>query len=848
MLTGVPSTHAQPSLPTQPNPMAGASLMKRPNNPVPHARVEAGLLDPALARRLVPRLAVMEAELAAVRTELQEASGDGGPFPNGPRNEGADQAAALTKRLEAALQEQRTRADDLEKILYSTNVATISLDLDLRIRFFTPATLAVFAITPGDVGRPLAEVRSLTPDSSLVADASAVLESQVAHEREVQAGDGAWFRRQILPYRTHDDQIGGLVITFNNITKRKLAATALEQAKRKADQANIGKSRFLAAASHDLRQPLQTLSLLQGLLAKTVHDPRARGLVTRVDDMLGAMSGMLDRLLDINEIETGAVDATLRHFDLNGLLERMRVEFVGPARAKGLDLRVLPCSLHVVSDPSLLEQIIRNLLSNAVKFTAHGKILLGCRRRAGAVSVEVWDTGMGIPKDELKAVFEEYHQLHNPARERSRGLGLGLAIVNRLATLLDHPVSVRSEPGKGSVFAVEIGQPAGLQAAKPAAPQLESSVAPAPSRSRRILAVEDDPDMRELIGLLLESEGHKVVTAADGPAALALVAQGVIVPDLLLADYNLPHGLSGLQLAGELRARLGREVPVIILTGDVSTDTLHDVALQHCLQLNKPVKHEALTRLIAQLLEAHPTAVTVVPQRIGAPLIPNACTVFVVDDDRAIRDALRSVIEDDGRNAACFETGEAFLAAYRPGGEACLLVDAYLPGMNGVDLLYRLRQAGHNLPAIMITGNSDVPMAVEAMKAGASDFIEKPVGGIELLASINRALDQARDSTKLAAWRAEATAHVAGLTSRQREIMIMVLGGHPNKNIATDLGISRRTVENHRASIMRKTGSASLPALARLALAASWSEADEPGPDRAAPASASALTHSKGSA
>ena len=779
-------------------------------DPKPPGPAEAGSFDPASVRRLVPRLAELESDLATVRAGLQ-----------GALDDARDQAGDACPE-NAQLQAQRTRANDLEKILYSTNVATIALDLDLRIRFFTPATRAVFAITAADIGRPLAELPSLAPEGSLHADVQAVLANQLAREREVQVADGAWFRRQIMPSRDADERVGGLVITFNNITKRKLAAVALEEAKRQADQANIGKSRFLAAASHDLRQPLQTLALLQGLLAKTVHGARAQGLVARVDDMLGAMSGMLDRLRDINEIETGAVDPKLAHFELNALLGRMRAEFSEPARAKGLDLRVLPCSLPVHSDPSLLEQIIRNLLSNAVKFTAHGKILLGCRRRAGAVSIEVWDTGKGIPKAELAAIFEEYHQLDNPARERSRGLGLGLSIVNRLATLLEHPVSVRSEPGKGSVFTVAIGR----SAASAATPIIQ---APAP-RCGQILAVEDDPDMRELIGMVLESEGHRAVTAADGPAALALVAQGVIVPDLLLADYNLPHGLNGLQLASALRAHLGRAIPVIILTGDISTDTLRDVALQHCVQLNKPVKHHELTRLIEDLLAGHPALATPPRPVIAAPVRPHACTVFVVDDDAGIRDALRSVIEDDGRNAVCFETGAAFLAAYRPGGEACLLIDAYLPGMNGIALLQRLRQAGQALPAIMITGSSDVPMAVEAMKAGASDFIEKPVGAVELLRSIGRALDQARDSTKLTAWRAEAMDHVAGLTARQRQIMTLVLAGHPSKNIAMDLGISQRTVENHRASIMHKTGCASLPALARLALAASWDGADAPAP------------------
>jgi two-component system CheB/CheR fusion protein len=186
------------------------------------------------------------------------------------------------------------------------------------------------------------------------------------------------------------------------------------------------------------------------------------------------------------------------------------------------------------------------------------------------------------------------------------------------------------------------------------------------------------------------------------------------------------------------------------------------------------------------------------------------------------------VLEEDGRTVEDYAACEAFLEAYRPGREACLLIDAYLPGMNGLELLQRLRDAGHRLPAIMITGNSDVPMAVQAMKAGASDFIEKPIGRGELLASIERALEQSRDSNKLAVWRESAANHVARLTPRQRQIMDLVLAGHPSKNIAADLGISQRTVDNHRASIMKKTGSKSLPALARLALAAAWNGADEP--------------------
>jgi two-component system CheB/CheR fusion protein len=178
------------------------------------------------------------------------------------------------------------------------------------------------------------------------------------------------------------------------------------------------------------------------------------------------------------------------------------------------------------------------------------------------------------------------------------------------------------------------------------------------------------------------------------------------------------------------------------------------------------------------------------------------------------------VFEAEGRIVEDYATCEEFLKAYRPGSEGCLLIDAYLPGMSGLELLQRLREDGQRLPAIMITGNSDVSMAVQAMKAGALDFLEKPIGHKELVASVDRALERSRDATKLSAWREAASDHVARLSPRQRQILDMVLAGQPSKNIAADLGISQRTVENHRASIMKKTGSKSMPALARLVLAA----------------------------
>ncbi len=199
--------------------------------------------------------------------------------------------------------------------------------------------------------------------------------------------------------------------------------------------------------------------------------------------------------------------------------------------------------------------------------------------------------------------------------------------------------------------------------------------------------------------------------------------------------------------------------------------------------------------------------------------------VFIVDDDARVRAALSAVLENEGHAVTTFASCEAFLSDFHPEKDACLLIDAYLPGMSGLQLLKKLRADGHYLPAIMITGDSDVDIAVEAMKAGAIDFIEKPVGREELIASLERALELSQDSSKVQERRESAANRLEGPTTRQVQVMEMVLAGHPSKNIAADLGISQRTVENHRMRIMQRTGSKSLPALARLALIAAGGEA-----------------------
>ena len=848
-----------------------------------------------------------------------------------------EELTALNSQLQETLERQRSTSNDLQNILDSAGVATLFLDRDINIRFFTPAVKSLFHVIAGDIGRPLADLTALATDPELIADARAVLTSSAPLGREIEAENGAWYIRRILPYRTQDNRIEGVVITFadisemkaaereiqaaraysdsiidtirqplvvlddelcvvsanrsfchtfaveaaevagkplgtvagrqagasglrafleqvqavpshvedyeieielpslgrrllllnarklregplgehkillaiDDITEQRRAAEALGAAKREAEQANLGKSRFLAAASHDLRQPLQTLSFLQGILAKNVTDERVLRLVDRLDETVKAMSGMLDTLLDINQLEAGIVRREIADFPINAVLDELTSQFARHETVGRPEVRVVPSNLSVRSDPRLLTQMIGNLVSNAVKYTEAGKVLLGCRRRGDKLRIEVWDTGIGIPAEQLSAIFEEFHQLDNPARERSKGVGLGLAIVQRLADLLGHTIDVRSSPGKGSVFSIEV--PIGADA-----PSVRRQPEPPPAQTKAghggtILIVEDEPIVREMLVLLLEGEGYRTASAADGAAALELAARGTVRPDLVLADYNLPNGANGLQVVASLQEIVGHDIHAIILSGDISTTTLREIARAGRAYLGKPVTAPALIRLIEELLTTPQPAAQ-------ADARPPA--IFVIDDDSTAREALRDLLEADGRTVEIYDSCEAFLAVYRAGRRGCLVVDARMPGMGGLELLQRLNSEPHRLPAIMITGHGDVPMAVRAMKAGAVDFIEKPIGYRELLATVERALEQAGDTAKASAWRENAVSSIAGLTARQRQIMDLVLAGHPSKNIAADLGVSQRTVENHRAAVMKKTGSRSIPALIRLALAA----------------------------
>ncbi|PXW77517.1 two-component system CheB/CheR fusion protein [Blastomonas natatoria] len=722
-----------------------------------------------------------------------------------------EELIALNSQLQETLDRQRIASDDLQNILYSTNVATLFLDLKLRIRFFTPATKTFFSVIPGDIGRPLADLQSLADDDDLLVDARVVLLQSTTIEREISGPGGTWFVRRIFPYRTHDGRVEGVVITFIDITERRRTAAALDEARRAAEQSNRGKSRFLAVASHDLRQPLQSLALIQEMLRQSVTDPKAQEQIARFGLLLDAMAGMLNCLLDINQIESGVLEVSTVPFTLADLFDRLRNEFTPLTEAQGLALAVVPSSATVLSDARLLEAMLRNLLANAIKYTPPGgRILLGCRHPGAMLRIEVWDSGIGIKQDQLGPIFDEFYQIDNPGSSRERGFGLGLTIVREIGLLLGHPVTVRSRPDKGSVFAVTVPSAPSGDYTEQLAPRL---VPTGPTSGCTIALVEDDPGVREALEALLTEAGHTVICARDGPSALALASEGAILPDLVLTDYNLPRGMNGVVVLANLREVLKRHIPGIVLTGDISKDALTEIELADCLLLSKPVTAARLHAAIRKVTPAKGTD-------HGSSAPHPTRLICILEDNPDMRKAMLSVLGYENWQVTTYPSAEAFLTAESKGADRCLIIDTNLPGMSGIALIEMLRARGDRLPAVLITGTGDIAMAVQAMRSGASDFIERPVSRRDLIDSIKRAVSGTKAGRGLDAAEEAIARKMATLTARQKVVLTMVMAGEPSKNIAADLAISQRTVESHRAQIMQKLGVRTIPDLVRAVLSA----------------------------
>ena len=372
----------------------------------------------------------------------------------------------------------------------------------------------------------------------------------------------------------------------------------LRRRKEIAEQANLAKSRFLAAASHDLRQPIHALGMFVGALRGCDMDLEARRLLGHVETSVSAMDGLFGSLLDISRLDGGVVQVRLQAFRIGPVLERVCRDYEAEARGKGLRLVLIPSSAVVHSDPILIERVLRNLVSNAVRYTDRGRVMVGCRSSA-RLSVEVWDSGCGIARDQQNRIFEEFYQLDNPERDRAKGLGLGLAIVRRLATLLECPLSVHSEPGRGSVFkiAIPLSRQPYAQLSRTAA---EATVHRA--RPGRILVVDDETAIQEAMRSLLTSWGHEVTTAGSCAEMLAKMPSTGPRPDLVICDYRLRADENGIEVVGALRRHFAAEVPAMLITGDTAPDRLAEARASGLLILHKPVANAKLRAAIGNLI------------------------------------------------------------------------------------------------------------------------------------------------------------------------------------------------------------------------------------------------------
>jgi len=484
--------------------------------------------------------------------------------------------------------------------------------------FDLPHELTRVGIALDDILRHIAEhgERNAKSVDEFVAERVAKYTSEAAPFLERFADRGL-----VIEVRGNRMPDGGLVTTFTDISESVKAAEALERAnatlerrvrertgeltrlngelaraKAEADDANVSKTRFIAAASHDILQPLNAARLYVTSLIERQRWGEDADLVQNIDASLEAVEEILTALLDISRLDTGAMKPEFAEFRIDELLHRLEVEFAPLAREKGLDLAVMPCAQTVRSDRRLLRRLLQNLISNAIKYTPEGRVLVGCRRCGERLRIAVYDTGIGIPQAKRRAVFKEFRRLDQGARV-ARGVGLGLSIVERIARVLGCEVTLHSDVGRGSCFSIEVPRGLGVVAAPTprALPRrdlgrLDGTV---------VLCIDNDRAILDGMQTLLGGWGCRTLTAPDLVGALAAIEASGIEPDGLLIDYHL-DGADGVAAIAELRRRLGHHVPAIVITADRSPHVREQVRAEGAHLLNKPVKPASLRALLTQ--------------------------------------------------------------------------------------------------------------------------------------------------------------------------------------------------------------------------------------------------------
>lgn len=408
----------------------------------------------------------------------------------------------------------------------------------------------------------------------------------------------------LSPVQSNAGQFVSSVI--RDVTERKRMEDQIIAARQEAERANKANSAFLAAASHDLRQPVQALSLLNGALRRTVTDERALQMIESQQHSLTAMTNLLNSLLDISRLDAGAVTPELEIFPIKRLMDRLSDEFARQAHHTGLEFKSSASSSVVNSDPNLLAEVIQNLVSNAIRYTDKGSVRLDCVERDGRCIIEVTDTGIGIAVDQLDEIFREFHQCKAPGASKE-GFGLGLAIVKRLSDLLKLTIKVESDIGRGSCFSVSMPAVAETAAAEVVDGGADSGIYA--TASGLVILIEDDVNVANAWGLLLEAEGYRVATAASASEARALLNHVDETPALLVSDFHLLDGSTGVEAVSAIREHYDEKIPAFIVSGDTSKVVKDARLLDNCTLMCKPIN---TNRLLSAA--RHAVATGVVPQ------------------------------------------------------------------------------------------------------------------------------------------------------------------------------------------------------------------------------------------
>ena len=398
------------------------------------------------------------------------------------------------------------------------------------------------------------------------------------------------------------DELGRMARSFNRL-KEDLweQGVGLQNAKEDADRANKAKSVFLASASHDLRQPLNAMQMYIAALKTKVNDEEVLKIIEDINSVSASTARLLNALLDVSELEVGAIKPRYEEFPINNIFTSIFQSFSPLAKDKGLQFRIVPSSIFVKSDPDLLERILGNFMSNAIRYTQSGSVMIGCRRRGNIVSIEVWDTGCGISDNQMSSIFEDFYQIENKERDRSKGLGLGLALAKRLSISLNHKIESKSWLGSGSCFSVlvEIGKENSSDI------KLENITNIMDLSGVKVLLVEDDIDVLKSTKQLLESWGCIVSSGRDQDEIKNVIgSDGYLLPDIIVADNRLPGDASGIDVVKLVQKDLESLIPSVIVTGDVERGHVQSITDQGFPVLLKPIQPAKFRAILSHLIHS----------------------------------------------------------------------------------------------------------------------------------------------------------------------------------------------------------------------------------------------------